>query len=566
MAILRSLTITGYRSIRDPITINFPQGIPISLIGENNTGKSNIVSALELVLGEQWPGNHEPDDHEFWGRDPSNGLIKIRVNFDPFEFPGGTGRVEGFNWLYDPNSSGEKCKFRAVFPSGEEYVRNTMRDQCTCIVVGADRRLSYQLSYTSKWTLLSKLMRKFHQHLTANPQMVERLKTKFGEIRQIFTEVEEFASFQSGLVERLGDMVEGMTYGLQVDFSAYDPSNFFHALRVFPHEEGQVRTFEELGSGEEQLLALAFAHAYAKAFYGGIILVIEEPEAHLHPLAQQWLAKKIDQMARDGLQIIITSHSPAFVNILGLEGTVLVRRSDDATVIKQLTAQEMANYCVQHGADRGRTNASTVLPFYAGSATQDILSGLFAKKVMLVEGQTEAIALPTYLSKVGLDVTKEGIAVVPVLGKGNLAKWWRFFNAYGIPTFLTFDNDESEDDQGEKRADALRSIELSETEIGRVIVMESWNIGDLYCVFGKDFEETLRSSFPGYTQLEDQAAGELGDSKPLIARYVADKLQKNGEEGWVKLGELREKVQRLSAYGGTSRDGAGGDVREEIPF
>ncbi len=59
-------------------------------------------------------------------------------------------------------------------------------------------------------------------------------------------------------------------------------------------------------------MALVFAHAYARAFYGGIILVIEEPEAHLHPLAQEWLARKIHQMAADGLQIVITTHSPHF--------------------------------------------------------------------------------------------------------------------------------------------------------------------------------------------------------------------------------------------------------------
>jgi putative ATP-dependent endonuclease of the OLD family len=57
------------------------------------------------------------------------------------------------------------------------------------------------------------------------------------------------------------------------------------------------------------VLALVFAHAYARAFYGGIVLVIEEPEAHFHPLAQEWLGRKIRDMTRDGLQIILTTHS-----------------------------------------------------------------------------------------------------------------------------------------------------------------------------------------------------------------------------------------------------------------
>jgi predicted ATPase len=70
--------------------------------------------------------------------------------------------------------------------------------------------------------------------------------------------------------------------------------------------------YEELGTGEQQVLAISFAHAYAGSFRTGFILAIEEPEAHLHPLAQAWLAEKIHEMCADGLQIILTTHSPPY--------------------------------------------------------------------------------------------------------------------------------------------------------------------------------------------------------------------------------------------------------------
>lgn len=547
MARLKKLTIKGYRSIKDEITINFPENVPLVLVGENNVGKSNIVRALELILGETWPGSREPEDHEFWDRNPNNGPIEITCEFEGLRVS--NTQIKAFRWKYDPNSQGEKCEFRALTNTGERYVSNEMRDQCMCIVVGADRRLSYHLSYASKFTLLSKLMRKFHSCLIQDRNRVTMLKQKFEEVKSIFDQVREFADFQSELSQQTNDMFAGMTYGLQVDFSAYDPTNYFHSLRLFPEENGAVRTFEELGSGQEQLLALALAYAYAKAFFGGIVLVIEEPEAHLHPLAQQWLAKKIRELAESGLQIVLTTHSPAFVDILGLEGLVLVRKINGATVVRQLTKRDLVQYCLDHGADPQRTTEDTILNFYTSHANPEILSGFFAKKIVLVEGQTEALVLPIYLRKVGLDVVKEGIAVIPVMGKGNLAKWWRLFTAYKIPVFIVFDNDESKDRDGSKRKDALRTIGITDERINKTLSSENWQICDFYCVFGKDFEETMRNSFSAYSDLEQRATNEVGESKPLVARYVAEHLnESSGDKGWVKFKELAHRIRELGRH------------------
>ncbi|HWP91682.1 MAG TPA: AAA family ATPase [Thermodesulfobacteriota bacterium] len=542
MARINKLTISGYRSIKDEIEITFPENSPVVLVGENNSGKSNIVRALDLVLGELWPGSREPEDHDFWNRDCNNGCIEIKAEMSDFTIRDNYGNeinLESFYWKCEPASEDGKPLFRAITSSGHRYVSNEMRDRCICVVIGADRRLNYQLSYTSKNTLLSKLMRKFHNRLVSDDTRVEYLKEKFEELINIFQGVDEFSNFQISLKEEFSTLLKTMSYGLQVDFSAYDPSNYFRSLRVFPHENNITRTFEELGTGQEQILALAFAHAYAKAFFGGIILVIEEPEAHLHPLAQEWLAKKIRQMANDGLQILLTTHSPSFVDVLGIPGLVLVRKRNNTTFIKQLTAEDLTEFCLEHGALSSRTNQQTILPFYAGSATKEILAGLFSKMVVLVEGPTEALSLPIYFSRVELDVSKEGIAIIPVMGKGNLAKWWRFFQAYEIPTYLTFDNDNEDDQDENKRKDALNSIEIDEDEIESIIQVEDWNVNDKFCVFGKDFETTLRCSFQGYRQLERQAKDQIGDSKPLVARYVAEKLQIDDSVGWTKIGELK---------------------------
>lgn len=324
MALIKKLFIARYRSIGEPIEINFPNAKPLILIGENNSGKSNIVKALNLILGPFWPGNHEPDDHEFYERDQNN-TIEIKVEFDS-ENRYGDKYIEVV-WRYNSNSQ-EPVYYRGrpgqSYGSSDGYIRNEHRDSCICVLVEAERNLAYHLGYSSKWTMLSRLMHRFHRALSNEPSIKENLENLFSEIKRNFYKVPKFKNFIDELQNQMDNLIGSMTYRLDIDFEAYNPVNFFHALRLQAKENHEPRTLEEMGTGEQQLLSLCFAHAYAKAFHGGIVLVIEEPEAHLHPLAQKWLAKRLDEYCQDGLQILITTHSPSFVNINNLEGMVRV--------------------------------------------------------------------------------------------------------------------------------------------------------------------------------------------------------------------------------------------------
>lgn len=451
MARLTRLRVRNYRSIGTPVEVSFPENMPLVLLGQNNTGKSNIVRAMELLLGGFWPGNHEPDEHEHFHRD-RDVPVEIRAWFamdDLF----GRGYSE-IAWAYDRGAD-DPSSFRGRYPSGGSgAVSNADRDTCFCIVLEADRNLRYQLGYASKWTYLSRLMHRFHKALAEHESSRARLEDLFRQIKAAFQEVPQFAGFVGELRGQLADLVATMTHRLEVDFEAYNPVNFFQALRLQAAEGDEPRALEEMGTGEQQVLAMAFAYAYAKAFHGGIVLVIEEPEAHLHPLAQQWLARRLAKMATDGLQIVITTHSPSYVDILGLEGLALVTKTDEGTRVTQVSRQDVAKQCIALGVPATKATVDNILPFYAVNASPELLAGFFARVVVLVEGPTEAFALPIYFEKCGLPVAKEGVAVIPVHGKGNLGKWRRLFMTYGIPSYVVFDNDVEDDVSGNKRKDA----------------------------------------------------------------------------------------------------------------
>jgi AAA15 family ATPase/GTPase len=79
-------------------------------VGENNAGKSNITRAPDLLLGEYWPGSHEPNDHEYHGRHSDGNPIKIDIwlrDVNYFDRRQGAERsVTKLSWFYPPTPDG----------------------------------------------------------------------------------------------------------------------------------------------------------------------------------------------------------------------------------------------------------------------------------------------------------------------------------------------------------------------------------------------------------------------------------------------------------------------------
>jgi len=547
---LKSITIENFRSIgENPISIVFPENQPVILIGENNSGKTNIIRAIDILFGEWHPKYKEFEDHDYFGR---NGENKIVIKADVSEFQNRLGREFTCGGFKLEVQKGVHNKFVAIqYEDGNEnqYVSNELREELSTVLISSEQNLNYQLSYSTKYTLLSKVTKAFHDKLTSDNDKVDKLKNLYQQILNIFDDVAEFKDFKDKISSITGELIQNMTHGLQLDFSAYDPSNYYKNLRVLPHENGQVRNFDELGTGQQQILALSFAHAYAKCFKNekGLILIIDEPEAHLHPLAQKWLARTLYQMAKDGLQLVVTTHSPYFIDLEFLEGIYLVRKENGMTYVTHNKKSTFAEYCKNNEANKADEN--TIIPFYVKSATSNILKGFFAKKVVLVEGMTEELALPIYLEKVGLDVLREGVDIIGVGGKGELAKWWRLFTAYNIPCYVCFDNDAKDDYNGNKRRDFLKTMKLEDAYQNKILQTEQWLVDDKFCVFGKDFEDTFRKSFTKYNEIEGDIKKELGDSKPLVAREVAkiicNENDNENDEGWKYLKIMAEKIKNL---------------------
>lgn len=120
------------------------------------------------------------------------------------------------------------------------------------------------------------------------------------------------------------------------------------------------------------------------AFFAGsfhAVVVLEEPEAHLHPQLQHGLVRYLKEVVseRPEVQVVMTTHSDEIVSACDPEDLVLFRRGDDdQPVIRTVRLFGLSSKNIAQARRHLDVNRS---------------AALFADRLVLVEGVTDAIVL-----------------------------------------------------------------------------------------------------------------------------------------------------------------------------
>jgi AAA ATPase domain len=170
---------------------------------------------------------------------------------------------------------------------------------------------------------------------------------------------------------------------------------------------------------------IAGLESWRQAGITGMIVLMEEPELFLPPQAQRYLYRLLRAIVSEGNQVLYSTHSPAFLNVVRLDELVFTeRRPKVGTLLLQpepLPADE---------------------EFRAFSEFDSSRSELFlARAAVLVEGLTEKLTLPFVFEALGHDPDRERISIIECGGKGNIPLFGRISRAVGLPFVAVHDRD-----------------------------------------------------------------------------------------------------------------------------
>lgn len=450
---LHKFRIKRFRSIKE-MDITFNKGINI-IIGENNSGKSSIIDALRICLsfGKQWRDIGIRNDEDF-----HVDITNVDAGYEPIEFdltfeiesaedralfasliwqdpanPNYQNLQMHFRYEIAENASGVKrLKWKSWGGGMEGQSIDSNEAQLLYYTYLAPlRNAEQELKPYSKENKISSLFRDLTKYQVTNEigdiisknldaDAKKLLAAKLDEVvnqEDWMGIIETGTKFVNEHLDKADIRRKGSSIHLRLSEYKYDNivkgivtrKPVFEAAQLADGNEGKQRYFDvsQNGLGENNLIFadavlgdLKNRRAEKKEHYYS--LLIEEPEAHLHPQKQATFFQYLNTLRDWGTQIFITSHSPT-----------LTAKSDLDNIIVIQQQRERHPFTIKN-SELSKDNKSHLRKFLDVTKSQLF----FSNGTILVEGISEALLLPSFANIIGdqYDLNRNGIEVVNING------------------------------------------------------------------------------------------------------------------------------------------------------
>ena len=443
---LKNFTVKSYRSIKEAKLTNLQNYCVIT--GPNNAGKSNLLRAMYVALSIAMNGtfrsirrnkssyNLGVGSEYQWEQDIPVSLKNDETSATEFE-------------LSFSLSDEEKKDFKAFFGvrlSTDLRMKFTLSKSCSeCHIILKGRA---KKPLEEKWKDISEFVQRklAFEYIPCvrssdfTAEYFSRLITKELEQLESIPEYKEcldkIAELQAPIIENLEKKITQslqtflpnvVSVKLDDSYSKIDTIARRPILRArqmpISIDDGTMTSIENKGDGIKSLAAISIIQSmtFEKAGNRPLILLIEEPEAHLHPNAIHSLRNVINEIAStNGVQVLISTHSPILLDRNVLSNNIIVY--DDHQV----------DICKSVESIRRELGIRT-------------LDALLPEKVIIVEGESDQIYLETLCkelnNKLKGQIESGKIVFKSADSATKIDNLIRYYDSLMIPSFAVFDSD-----------------------------------------------------------------------------------------------------------------------------
>ncbi len=462
MQTLSKVSIYNFKSCKTLEDVEFADFTP--LVGYNNAGKSNLLSAIQWVLKKSslpeaaFFDRSKPVAVEAWISGISKGVLESvgdthRPKIEPFvkdgvirirreqATPGASAtevklkvrdpnKPEGDSSAWEKNPSGIDNAIAALFP--EPISVEAMDD--------AGKDIGKFEAGSTIGKLIAKLM------TAMKDTQGEKIRKEVEKLRALIEadgaeRAPEFVAFDKRANEIVTDFFPGVQVKVHVPAPEFAAMFKAGTIKVYEkHGAGPVdpngRDVSSLGHGAQRAIQMALIRQLAEsaeASKGGrTLLLIDEPELYMHPQAVAKVRSALRKLSTGPYQVIFTTHSPLMIGREEL-GAVLVLCKTDATGTTKRKRLAQAITALEE-----EVQAQLDELFSVEGAGQI----LFSDRVILAEGKTERELVPDLFEALyGAPPADRRIGFVALDGSGNTAKCLKVLGRMGIPTRAIVDLD-----------------------------------------------------------------------------------------------------------------------------
>ncbi|EJG0271420.1 AAA family ATPase [Vibrio parahaemolyticus] len=442
---LAELSITNFRSFGpDGIKVKFREGVT-ALVGENDSGKTAVIDALRFLLGttdQEWLRFNDDDFHKASKDNSESNEIKIFGTFKKLTPSDKSGFAEyltyGVSYEDEPILHLTLTAKRMGTRAGRPYIATDIRsgkngdgpnldNNCRLLLAAtylrplrdAERELSSGRNSRLSMVLNSlngAEVGKLFDAVNADLSLLsfEEIKSLgllglgdlFNKLIEVHPHIENGKSKVNSHLEELQLHGDSLKSSISVSQNGSDSQRLRQLLEKLTLNVDN--TSGRLGLGSNNILFIAcelILLADEQEHFP--LLLIEEPEAHVHAQRQlrlvQYLQKIVDSQnyKENKPQIIITTHSPNLASEINLNNLVIIRSGKAFSTADGETELDSNDYkFLSRFLDVTKANL------------------FFARGVMIVEGDAENILMPTLARCIGKDFTEHGVSIINVGGVG----------------------------------------------------------------------------------------------------------------------------------------------------